>query len=263
MKLKERLLGGSRTSHTEKTKPHQYPVSVNIITTEEDMLKTERLFASIPAGCEIVVVVSKPAMHGGGIHEEIVERTTSEKSDVVVVRREFEGDFNFADARNCAKRHSSREWIFWLDSDDEIISSNREILLHELEEMPAGVGGVFCSCSGIQKGLPGEQPTYYAIAHMRIFRNNPRVWWSGVAHEQIADALTKEKYTVQYSDLIIQHHGYNCEVDEVEHKLIRNVRGMSKELGEGVNDDIRRKGLEDLLYRDLGTLLSIRRYNNA
>jgi glycosyltransferase involved in cell wall biosynthesis len=247
MKLSEHFKTESKTS-TE-----QLPLSINIITTPEDLQKTARLFASIPEGVEVVIVISEPSSE----FSEDLEHKPTDKWDTKVIKRKYEGEFNFADARNCAKHYSTRDWIMWLDSDDELIGSNISTLLKELSELPVGIGGLFCGCVGLQKEFGKNPNAYYAVAQVRLFRNLPEISWLGVAHEQIADSISKQYLSIQWSDLLIQHHGYNTDANDMRNKLKRNVRKMCAEYAQGELEDFRVNGLEDLIMRDISSIKAL------
>lgn len=247
MKLSERFKTESKAEV-----PH-LPVSINIITTPDDLQKTARLFNSIPEGVEVVIVVSEPS----GEFSEDLEHKPTERWDTKVIKRRYEGEFNFADARNCAKHYSTRDWIMWLDSDDEIVSSNIGTLLNELRELPIGIGGLFCGCVGLQKEFGKNPNAYYSVAQVRLFRNLPEINWFGVAHEQIADSISKQYLSIQWSDLLIQHHGYNTSAEDMRNKLKRNVRKMCAEYGQGESEEFRESGLEDLIMRDISSIKAL------
>lgn len=233
-----------------KPEPKRLPVSVNIITTPNDMQKAHRLFASIPEGVEVVIVLNEQ----GEEPDEKVEHKAGERWDTRVIKRTYTGDFNFADARNCAKHYSTRDWILWLDSDDEIVGTNIGTLLSELADLPIGIGGLFAGCVGLQKSF-GKNPTaYYAVAQVRLFRNLPQIAWSGKAHEQIAESINQNYLSLEWTDLLIQHHGYNVNEQEMMSKLRRNVKMMCTEYGEGDLKEYRLNGLEDLILRDISSI---------
>lgn len=245
MKLSERF--------TAKEETEQIPVSINIITTEQDMAKTPRLFASIPDGVEVVVVINAQ----GKEDSESVDHKQMDRWDAKIVKRVFTGDFDFAAARNCAKHYSTRDWILWLDSDDELVGTKIGTLLKELKEMPIGIGGLFAGCVGLQRAFGNNPNAYYSVAQVRLFRNLPQVKWEGKAHEQIADSIRAQYMAIEWSDLLIQHHGYNTDAEDMLTKLKRNVRKMCAEYSEGGIKDFRESGLEDLILRDISSIKAI------
>jgi len=199
------------------------------------------------------------------VHETIVVDTGSTDSTRELAAqlgaRVFElpwGD-DFAGARNECIRHATGDFIFWMDADEVIDSSNRE----KLKILFNGLPGVRCQESGVsskntedrnqasvdrshktedEELLPTDNGLLTNVAyvmkclsvqpdtqhgtvvdHVRVFRNRADVRWKYRVHEQILPALRASKAEVIFTDIVIQHTGY---VDPAftRQKLERNLR---------------------------------------
>jgi glycosyltransferase involved in cell wall biosynthesis/Flp pilus assembly protein TadD len=141
---------------------------------------------------------------------------------------EFPWVDNFAAARNECLRHATGEWIFWLDADDRVDEADRtrlkSLFASLSEEKVAYV--MKCLC------LPGAATaTATVVDHVRLFRNHPAIRWEHRVHEQILPALRRQGHRVQWSDVVIQHTGYQ-DPRLRGRKLERDLRLLQLEQGE-------------------------------
>src|SRR5262249_13012896 len=89
------------------------------------------------------------------------------------------------------------------------------------------------------------------ITHPRLFRRDARIRWCGRVHEQIWPSLKYLGYEILWSDIEIDHTGYQDPVAE-QHKLNRNLRLLRMDYA--TNPD----GASTLLHLGLAYFHSLR-----
>jgi tetratricopeptide (TPR) repeat protein len=157
------------------------------------------------------------------VHEIIVVDTGSTDHTREVAARlgarvfDFAWCDDFAAARNETLRHATGDWIFWLDADDRVDEENRR----RLRTLFAGLKNENIAYM-MQCRCPSKSGTT-VVEHARLFRNHPAIRWQHRIHEQIVPAVQRLGGSVQATDVVIQHAGYQ---DEALHqrKLERNLR---------------------------------------
>ncbi|MGE3808368.1 MAG: glycosyltransferase, partial [Gemmataceae bacterium] len=153
---------------------------------------------------------------------------------------------HFAAARNESIRHATAEWIFWLDADDRLDEANRL----KLKELLAGLKDeniayvMKCIC------LPDQSGTTTVVDHVRLFRNRPEMRWKYRVHEQILPALRTLGGDVRWSDVVIQHVGYQDQ-ELRKRKLERDLRLLKIENDEQPDDPFTLFNLGSV-YQELG-----------
>jgi FkbM family methyltransferase len=130
---------------------------------------------------------------------------------------EFPWVDSFAAARNESLRRATGDWIFWMDADDRLSADNRERLRQlvdrlRLSQPDAADGEAFapfdafvmtCRC------LSGRgDPTATEVQHVRLFRNHAQLRWEHRIHEQILPAVRRLGGVPRFSDVVIEHTGY-------------------------------------------------------
>jgi tetratricopeptide (TPR) repeat protein len=140
---------------------------------------------------------------------------------------------SFAAARNESIRRASGDWIFWLDSDEYLDSSNG----CQLRSLFADLGNnnyayiMNCLC------LPNDQDSCSGtvIDHIRLFRNHPAIRWHNRVHEQILPSLRWLRHTILRTGITISHSGYRHPGLRYK-KLERNLHLLQLDLTEKPND---------------------------
>ncbi len=143
---------------------------------------------------------------------EIILADTGSQDDTVAVATRFGAKVvpfpwrdDFAAARNESLRHATGEWIFWLDADERLDDSNRRRAQALFASLPdANVAYVMKQRS---PPAPGSR-TATSVDQVRLFRNRPEHRWSYRVHEQILPALHRTGATTQWTDIVIDHSGY-------------------------------------------------------
>jgi len=152
---------------------------------------------------------------------------------------------NFAAARNETLRYATGEWIFWMDADDRLDAENREKLRALFAKLPHGeiVGfNMKCSC------LPGpESDSPTVVDHIRLFPNHPQIRWKYRIHEQILVAIRKLGGSVRWTDVVIQHVGYQ-DTDVHRRKGDRNFRLLELDYQDDPDDPYTLFNLGNMLH---------------
>jgi glycosyltransferase involved in cell wall biosynthesis len=154
---------------------------------------------------------------------------------------------SFAAARNESLRHASGDWIFWMDADDRVVADNREklraVFANLSDENIAHV--MKCACVPQERG-----GTTTVVDHVRLFRNRPDLRWEYRVHEQILPALRRTGVEVRWSDVVIQHVGYQDPALRGR-KLERDIRLLRLEDAERPDDPFTLFNLGSV-YQELG-----------
>jgi GT2 family glycosyltransferase/Tfp pilus assembly protein PilF len=161
---------------------------------------------------------------------------------------EFTWCDSFAAARNESLRHATGDWIFWLDADDRLDETNREKLRGLFAALPQTNAAFVMTCLCLPDPVAR---TATEVTHVRLFRNHPQIRWQYRVHEQILPAIRQLQGEVRWTDLVIQHVGYQdlalrrrkldrdlrlLRLDHAEHPddpfILFNLGSVTQELGQ-------------------------------
>ena len=161
-----------------------------------------------------------------GVVDEIVVVDTGSRDDTVKKVSRYPVNFSsfawcndFSAARNYALSQARGEWILYIDADERLAVPDRRLWDETLADDNKVAWRLrFCPRVG-----------WTPYAELRLFRNDPRIRFKGVIHENINDSVNAVCRTdgreVGCCDLALQHVGY--EADQ-EHKLPRNIPLLEK-----------------------------------
>jgi tetratricopeptide (TPR) repeat protein len=139
---------------------------------------------------------------------------------------------SFAAARNESLRHATGDWILWLDGDERFDDENRA----KLKALLAGLGTENAAYVMKQRSSPEAatgSPT--VVDQVRLFRNLPSIRWEYRVHEQILMAVRRAGHEVRFTDICIEHAGYEDPALR-RRKTERNLRLLHREVQERPND---------------------------
>ncbi|MCP4375150.1 MAG: glycosyltransferase [bacterium] len=179
-------------------------VSATLIVRNESGYIEECLDSLVGVVDEIVVVDT-------GSHDDTIEKASRYPVNLC----SFAWCDDFSAARNYALDQACGEWILYIDADERLVAPDRRLW----DEVLADDNKVAWRLRFYPRV---DWPPY---AELRLFRNNPRIRFRGVIHENINDSIYADGRDVGRCDLALQHVGY--EADQ-EHKLPRNIPLLEK-----------------------------------
>jgi tetratricopeptide (TPR) repeat protein len=141
---------------------------------------------------------------------------------------------DFAAARNESLRHATGAWIFWLDGDEYLDAGNRR----RLGALFAGLKDENAAYVMKQRSVSNPDGGDASVfAQVRLFRNLPHVRWRYRIHEQILPALEQANTAVRWSDVVIEHAGYQ-EPALYQRKQERNLQLLLRQDAEQPDDPL-------------------------
>ena len=190
-------------------------VSICIIAKNEE-LNIERCLSSIqPYDFEIIVVDTGSTDRT----KEIALKYTNCVFD-------YAWNENFAAARNYAIEQASRKYVFMLDCDEYIHSLNYDKMLELISEKNEQVGRI----SRINTFIRNDEQTRIKEPVNRVF-NKEFFRYQGRIHEQIVKK-DGENYSTYKLPIVLEHTGYDGDVEFIKEKTQRNIRLLKKDLEE-------------------------------
>jgi glycosyltransferase involved in cell wall biosynthesis/Tfp pilus assembly protein PilF len=163
-----------------------------------------------------------------GLADEIIVVDTGSKDKTVDIAKSFGAKVyyfdwcdDFSAARNESLRHATKDYILWLDADDEFETEKRKDLKLALSRHR---GCAFCLVVRLLTGVSVEE-----FLQPRVFPNFRGIRFEGRIHEQIAPSLLRLKIPMKSLEISITHHGYK-EHESVKFKLERNKTLLEAEL---------------------------------
>lgn len=121
-------------------------------------------------------------------------------------------EHHFARTRNFGVRQARSRWILHMDPDEAIDHTDVQVLAKMLDEDCEAF--LFDVINYLEPYLPasGKPPVYATSETIRLFRNIPELYYSGVVHESLEDALQARKVRghgmILQSPVKIHHRGY-------------------------------------------------------
>jgi glycosyltransferase involved in cell wall biosynthesis len=139
---------------------------------------------------------------------------------------------DFSAARNESLERSSGDWIFWLDADDRVRPENArrlEALLLSLEDRRRA----YFMDTVVLGPYKSEAPQL--LSHPRLFRRHPELRWRNRVHEQVRAEMEKLGYEAVWSDIQIDHVGYEDPLVR-QRKAKRDLRLLLMDYATDPND---------------------------
>ncbi len=136
---------------------------------------------------------------------------------------DFQWVNDFSAARNEALKHCNGKWILYLDADERLSNSSKTFIRQLLSEVPDEIGGIICTLESDHSLISGKVEVHRG-GYPRLFRNYgyPAISFTGRVHEQITPSILALGKSFIFSDIVIEHLGYNRSREEMEQKIKRN-----------------------------------------
>jgi tetratricopeptide (TPR) repeat protein len=137
---------------------------------------------------------------------------------------------SFAAARNESIRHTTGQWLLWLDADEYFDETNREKFRQLLAALPEDN-----TAYAMQQRSGANNGSATLVDQVRLFRNDPAIRWDYRVHEQLLPSLRKAGHAVRSTGIAIEHTGYLDGALRLK-KLERNLRLLHLDMAERPND---------------------------
>lgn len=192
------------------------PISVCIIARDEEHLIEGCLASVAPIAAQIVLCDT-------GSTDRTV--AIAERFGATVYRTEWQDDF--AAARNESLRYARQPWILVLDADERLCTP--DAIRAALATADTTVGGFFVTVASISTA-GSSSPTQYQTQVVRLFRNDERLRYEGIIHEQILPSLLRAGYRCIPTAITVEHVGYNLDPQRMRAKQLRNLSLLNRAL---------------------------------
>jgi len=169
----------------------------------------------------------------GYTHEIIIVNTGSDDSTIKIAMKygcrvfDYKWDDDFSKARNFALSKAVYPYILSIDADERL--KNPELLKLVIENSAFQVGGWLIKVTSDAKREDGCIDTFTANL-LRLFRNDERIRFEGIIHEQIHNSILNSDFTIQDTQLEIIHLGYNFSKEDMRNKQLRNLELLNRTL---------------------------------
>ena len=154
---------------------------------------------------------------------------------------------DFAAARNESLRRATGAWIFWLDGDEWLDEPNQQRFRELRDNLKEENAAYVMTQQSVSDPATGETSVFTQV---RLFRNHPSLRWRYRVHEQILPALEEAGARIAWTDVVIQHAGYEEPV-LYRRKQERNLRLLKLQDAERPDDPLTLFNL-GLTYHVLG-----------
>lgn len=124
---------------------------------------------------------------------------------------------DFSAARNAALDHTHGDWILVLDADEALMAEDIHIIREAITHPTA-------DAYNLRIVSLADKAEYLSEARVtRLFRNDPRIRWSGRIHEQLIPQLAQAGLSLAALDARLLHYGYLSAVMDDKNKVARNL----------------------------------------
>lgn len=170
---------------------------------------------------------------------------------------DFEWNNDFAEVRNESLKNCTCDWIIYLDADERLEKESAKKIKELLINTKDSIAAYFCTVESEHLQLTGSTEIHLD-SYPRVFRNigYPTIHFKGRVHEQIANSIYDTGKSIDASDIMIKHLGYNLTRDLFDKKIQRNYNLLMIHIQE--------EPLNSYAWYQLGQALgSMGRYNEA
>ncbi|MCM1143523.1 MAG: glycosyltransferase family 2 protein [Blautia sp.] len=191
------------------------PISVCIITKNEEQHIGKCLAPLVPYGFEIIVVDTGST--------DSTKEIALQYTDLVY---DFEWINDFSAARNFSLKKASHNYVLILDSDEFLIDLDIDALYQEIEQHPRSVGMLLRNNYYDAQGKTYNSPDRVErLFHKRYYE------YRSTIHEQVTEIKTNGTYYERYNiPLTVDHMGYIGGRAAMLKKVERNNTLLLKEI---------------------------------
>lgn len=127
---------------------------------------------------------------------------------------------DFAKARNIALAAAKFPWILSIDADERLY--NPDTLLAAIHQASPQTGGFLLEVLSPARRADGGTDVF-SIQLLRLFRNDTRIRFEGIIHEQVLESILTNGWKIEFSGVRLDHLGYNLAPDAMRKKQQRNL----------------------------------------
>lgn len=139
----------------------------------------------------------------------------------------YEWNDDFAAARNFGLKKATGDWIFWIDADEKLAVSDKELLFDQLRN--ENLDALLIELVNFCGSYPEDENNSYTYFNNRLFRNHLGLSFKGQIHEYLdLKSAGKPIKSGKTSAIKILHFGYMDEQVESKNKSERNLRLLQK-----------------------------------
>jgi glycosyltransferase involved in cell wall biosynthesis len=202
-----------------------------MVKNEADFMK-QCLESIEPVAGEYVIVDTGST----DMTKEIVQDFAA-RSRVPVKLLDYPWCDNYSIPRNFGKEHATCRWCLHLDPDEKFMMEDLRTLWSMTEEDADGY--VFHVVNYFEKPVSGQKVKYGSSESIRLFRNIPELYYTGILHETFDDALgairMRREPKITRSPVILHHYGYLRGVERTRGKMdyYEKLNNIQVEITEG------------------------------
>lgn len=131
----------------------------------------------------------------------------------------YEWNDDFAAARNYCLDQAKNDFILSIDCDERLL--NPESVSTKLSQIKDNIGGVMVKVVSYNDKNNGKD--VFNSKMIRLFRNNPKIRYEGIIHEQVLNSIIDAGYKLSDSEIEFLHEGYNHDAVTMRKKQKRNL----------------------------------------
>ena len=131
----------------------------------------------------------------------------------------YEWNDDFAAARNYCLDQAKNDFILSIDCDERLI--NPESVDSMLSRIKDNTGGVMVKVVSYNDKNDGKD--VFNSKMIRLFRNDPKIRFEGIIHEQVLNSIIDAGYKLADSEIEFLHEGYNHDAVTMRKKQKRNL----------------------------------------
>jgi len=223
-----------------------------MITKNEEEFLSKSLTSVKELVCEIIIVDT-------GSTDRTIE--IAESFGARIFQHAWEDDFS--KHRNQSISYATGEWILVMDADEVIATRDLDRIKGVLDTVHAD--GFFFTLRNYESTFnlanlilnPGDYeegagfPGFIGCDLIRLFKNDPLIFFTGQVHETVAQAIVQSKKITFNTGIPIHHYG-KVRGDRIKRKQDSYLALGMKRLDENPHDPMAYKGLSDQLL-ELGS----------
>lgn len=195
-------------------------ISICMIVKNEENILEDCMKQLYKLGYEIVVVDT-------GSTDKTIEIAKNYTDKVY----DYEWNEDFAAARNFAISKTSNEYVMMIDSDEIVVSFDKDELENKIRKYPDGIGRLLIISDYTRDG-----ERYQSNSRISRLFSKKIYHYEGRIHEQVVPKAENIEGTIYDLPIHIHHGGYEGDLETRRKKTERNIKLLFKELADKGDD---------------------------